>query len=308
MHVAVCIVGFANAGDIEQCLRALAAQTHKDFEVIVCENGGNAAFAALKAALPSSMRGVPKITLLNAPENPGYAGGVNRAISASPHADAWWVLNPDTVPDPQALAALSERLAKGDVAAVAGPVLGHNGRLQSFGGGRWRAWLARVEALGAGAAPDRLPDPADVERQFDYLTGASMLVGRDFIAAAGLMTEDYFLYVEEVDWCIRARAKGVQLGFAPEARVLHAHGSTTGAGGHVSTRSRLSVYLDERNKVRLVRETTPRRLPVAVLSSLGLMTMRFAFQGAFKQWGYAIAGWAAALRDERGKPAWMLEE
>src|SRR3546814_1772259 len=76
-----------------------------------------------------------------------------------------------------------------------------------------------------------------------------MLVSRAFLQATGPMREDYFLYCEEVEWCLRARAKGMAFGFAPEARVLHNQGASTGSGQSVRTRPRLPIYLDERNKM-----------------------------------------------------------
>jgi hypothetical protein len=41
----------------------------------------------------------------------------------------------------------------------------------------------------------------------DFVNGASMLVGREFLEAVGLMEESYFLYFEELDWAKRARGK-----------------------------------------------------------------------------------------------------
>jgi N-acetylglucosaminyl-diphospho-decaprenol L-rhamnosyltransferase len=51
MHVAVVIVGFRNPGDIDACLGSLEASSHRDFEVIICENGGREAHAALETVL-----------------------------------------------------------------------------------------------------------------------------------------------------------------------------------------------------------------------------------------------------------------
>jgi N-acetylglucosaminyl-diphospho-decaprenol L-rhamnosyltransferase len=73
------------------------------------------------------------------------------------------------------------------------------------------------------------------------------------------------------------------------------------AGG----RSRLSVYLGERNKVLTTRDRFPARLPIAALGSLAAHTRRFAKRGAWAQLGYGFAGWWAGLRGERGVPKWM---
>lgn len=324
MHVAICIVAFANPADVLACIAALARSTHGDFEVVVCENGSGAAHRRMDEALPARLAGGQLVTLIAAPGNPGYAGGVNRCLAATPDADAWWILNPDTEPEPGALAALAQRLCRGDVAAVGGVlVTGRGGKTsgaetsgaettggetaggETLGGGRWRGWAARVEAIRRDTAPGADLTPAAIEPLLDYLSGASMLVGRRFLETVGPMREDYFLYCEEIEWCLRARQEGLALGFAPGARIHHAHGTTTGSGGAVRGRSRLAIYLDERNKLNVVRDLDGSRVALAALPALMLLTIRFARRGAWREWGYALAGWRAGIRGERGKPGWL---
>ena len=304
MHVAVAIVGFRNPEDIVRCLAALGASSHEDFEVVICENGGPQAHARLTAAIPAALAGGQGVRAVLAPGNLGYAGGVNLCLREAPAADAWWVLNPDTIPGSGALAALVEKLMDGSCEAVGGPLYLASGTVQSYGG-VWQAWLARPISIGNGAAQDATVDPAAIERTQNYLNGASMLIGRRFLETVGPMREDYFLYCEEVEWCLRATAQGMRLGFAPNAAVLHYQGTTTGAGGHAAGRSRLSVYLGERNKILTTRDRYPRRLPLAALAVLAAHVWRFARLGAWAQFGYGLAGWWAGLRDRRGVPDWM---
>ncbi|WP_292960628.1 glycosyltransferase [Novosphingobium sp. UBA1939] len=304
MHVAIAIVAFRNADEIAGCLAGLATSTHCDFEVVICENGGADAYRALVDALPASLPGGQPVTVIQAPGNLGYAGGVNVCIRARPDADAWWVVNPDTVPDSGALAALVARLARGDCAAAGGVLHDPRGRIQAYGG-RWRALMARAESIGSGASLTDRPDAAAIEARMNYLLGASMLIGRRFVDAVGLMREDYFLYAEEIEWCLRGVAAGLKLGFAPDARVCHDQGSTTGSNDAHRTRPRMPIYLDERNKLNVVRDTTPAKLPVAALASFVLAFLRYGRRGAWRQWGYAMAGWSAGLRNQRGFPPWM---
>ncbi|WP_150290680.1 glycosyltransferase [Sphingobium estronivorans] len=304
MHVVICIVGFRNAGEISTCLQALEQSAHRDFEVVICENGGEEAFAALRDRVPDRLSGGQSAMALLAPGNLGYAGGVNQCIQARPDADAWWVVNPDTRPEPGALKALVDRLERGDCDAVGGTLYHANGRVQAHGG-RWRSWMARAESIGHGSALSDPVDPRRVEADMHYLLGASMLMSARFVAVTGLMREDYFLYAEEVEWCLRGRARGMRLGFAPAARVMHGQGGTTGSAEAIDRRPRLPIYLDERNKLHVVRDSTPARLPVAVGLSLVFLFLRFGRRGAWRQMGYGLAGWAAALRGARGLPPWM---
>lgn len=304
MHVAVCIVSFRNVGDVQRCLAALTKSTHSDFEVVICENGGPQAFEALTAGTAPTLPGGQAVHRILASGNLGYAGGVNTCLRGAPEADAWLVLNPDTEADPQAIAALLERLARGDCDLVGGTVVSPDDRVESRGG-RWWPWYARSASIGFGEALDAPAAVAEVEANAAYVSGACMLVSRRFLETVGLMREDYFLYCEEVEWCIRGLQKGCRIGYAPAARILHHKGTTTGSVSDWKQRPRAPVYLDERNKLLLTRDLFPARLPVAALATLVILCLRFGKRRAWRQLGYALGGWAAGLRNERGAPAWF---
>ena len=301
MSVAVAIVGYRNPDDLVRCIAALQASTYQDYQVVICENGGEAAYQALQRCLPTTLRGGQPLQLIQAPDNLGFAGGVNVCLAATPDADAWWVLNPDTEPYPETMARLVARLAAGDCEAVGSTLHLPSGKVQSHGG-RWESWLARAISIDHGSDLGIKPDPAAIERRQNYLNGASMLVSRRFLEATGPMREDYFLYCEEVEWCLRARRAGMRLGFAADALILHHQGTTTGNSRALNKRPRMPVFLNERNKILLTRDLYPAALPVVALSSVTVCAVRYARRGAWRQLSHALAGWRAGLRNERGPP------
>lgn len=305
MHVVICIVSFRNPGEILDCLHALAQSDYQDFEIVICENGGPDAYTSLVSTLPEMLSNGQRVTSIQAPGNIGYAGGVNTCMRERPDADAWWIVNPDTVPDVSALSALIARLDQGDCDAVGGTLYHPDGRVQAHGG-KWRGWLARAESIGHGTSLSLVPDASVVEADMNYILGASMLIGRTFVDRIGLMRDDYFLYCEEVEWCLRALKNGLRLGFAPDALVKHGQGGTTGSADSITKRPRLPIYMDERNKIHVVRDITPDRLPVAAIAALFLLSLRFGRRGAWRQWGYALSGWFAGVRGRRGLPPWMV--
>lgn len=305
--VAVCVVGYRNPEDIVRCIAAIAGSTYDRYEVVICENGGEEAHAALAVCLPKVLPGGQPIEIMLAPANLGYAGGVNRCIEARPDADVWWVVNPDAEPSPDAMALLVARLLEGDADAVGCTLYWPDGRVQAHGG-RWRPWLARAESIGHGSPIAVIPDASTVEREMSYLLGASMMVDRRFVEVAGPMREDYFLYGEEIEWFLRARSRGLKLGFAPGARVLHSQGATTGSAAAIKARPRLPIYLDERNKLLVTRDTASAPIPVVAATTFVLAALRFARRGAWRQWRFAVAGWWAGIRNLRGLPPWMSEQ
>lgn len=302
--VAVIIVSYRSLADIAVCLAALEKSTWDRFRVVICENGGEEAFQKLRAALPERLKGGQPMELLSAPGNPGYAGGINLAMERTQPADAYWILNPDTQPEPGALEALMARLDRGGCSAVGHDLLSGDGRLASRGG-IWRKWSARAISLDKGKPWQPIPDIRALERRINYITGASLLVTRGFCQRVGKMRDDYFLYCEEVEWCLRAIGRGEKLGYAPDAFVRHAQGTATGSGGTLRTQSKLAVYLMERNRILLTRDLYPAHMPVAVPLSLLHIAIKYAKAAAWRQGCYALSGWLAGLTNKRNKPDWL---
>lgn len=309
-HVAIAIVGYRNPGDILRCLDRLAASEHADFSVLICENGGPAACDGLRACLPMRLPGGQPVTLIDGGDNPGYAAGVNHCLAHSPHADAWWILNPDTEPAPAALGALLRRLARGDCDIVGGVIADGAGAIGSCGA-RWQPWLARAATLRHGGTADAMTDnPAGttrMEARVSFVSGASMIVSRRFLETTGPMRTDYFLYAEEVEWCLRGTARGMRIGLAPDAHVLHRHGTTTGSAHAHRHRPALPVFLDQRNRILVLRDRFPTHLPIVAPLCLVATLLRYLRRGALRQCGYVVAGWLAGLRNERGRPRWCSD-
>ena len=303
--VAIIIVSYRSAGDIAQCFAALERSTYRGFRVVICENGGPEAFQSLRETLPERLKGGQAVEFLLAPDNLGYAGGINYCLDHTGPAAAFWILNPDTEPEPGALAAMMARLEQNDCSAVGHDLVLSNGRLASLGGGRIGRWSARPISISHGLPRQPDVDAKAIEASLDYIIGASMLISPGFLERAGRMREDYFLYCEETEWCLRAKLKGEKIGYARDAVVLHAHGTSTGGGGGLNTRSRTAVYLAERNRILLIRDLFPQRmLHVAPLSLLHVL-VRYGKARAWRQTSYALSGWLAGLRNERGKPPWF---
>lgn len=304
MHIAIVIVGYQNSVDIKRCVTALNSSTYCDFEILICENGGRESFCKLNDALPLSLLGGQKITTILADSNLGYAGGVNLCINKSVHADGWWVLNPDTLADADALFNLVQCMQFRNCDAVGGVQYFPNGKVQSDGG-KWRPWLARAVSIGYGRLLESHTDTKNVESQMNYITGASMLVSRNFLKYVGYMREDYFLYCEEVEWCLRAKKLGMRFGFTPDARVLHFQGGVTGSGNSITERPKMPIYLDERNKILVTRDCYRYCLPVAAVAALFFLCGRYLRRGAFKQFWYGVQGWRDGLLNKRGVPKWI---
>ena len=323
--VAVCVVGYRCEDAIAKLIAASREWGHQAFDIHVCENGGHAAFLELAAALAAiaepdgregaersyarvvglrryRLPGDQRVVLYEAGENVGYAGGVNVLLAilrADPGWSAIWLLNPDTHPRPEALTSLL-RYQRGGSYGIVGArlVLADTHRVQQYGG-RWRWLLAHGFNIGFGAPSDARPDTPRIESELDYVSGACMLVARAFVEAVGEMDERYFLYSEEVDWCLR---KGTyRLGYDHEAVVYHDQGITTGSNMAMRNRSLFSIYLMERSGILLTWKFRPLLVPAAALGS-AIYTLKYLKAGGVKPFRSALSGCIAGLFCETGRP------
>lgn len=231
------------------------------------------AAARLLAACEAS--GSPPFALVQTGANLGYAGGNNVGLrlllECGDAFDAALVLNNDTLLTPGCVSAMVRRLRADPAVGMCGAtvVFARDGRqIQARAGARYEPWLGRAHKLGAFEPVDAPADPAVVEAQLDYVLGAALLVSRDCLRRVGPMHEAYFLYFEEIDWCLRARRAGFALGYAPEAVVLHKEGGTIGSSHHVQRRSLLSDHYLTRSRVRFTGRFYPWFLPTVFLYSV----------------------------------------
>jgi GT2 family glycosyltransferase len=172
------------------------------------------------------------VTVIAAGANLGFAGannvGIERAL-ADPACRYVWILNNDTVVEPETPARLVQRMTVQPSLGVLGGTLlfYHQPRIVQSVGSRWQTALARGGAIHSLIDRSQLPEQAVVEQAIDYVAGASMFVSREFVETVGPMSEDYFLYYEELDWMRRMGGR-FELGWCPDAVLYHKEGASIG--------------------------------------------------------------------------------
>ena len=217
------------------------------------------------------------VTLIDAEANVGFAAGNNMGIGFLLRAraiDYMWLLNNDTVVQPDAAQALIARMDATHAVGMCGTVVRYYYRpdtLQALNGHRFSLLTGTSRGIGAGT-PSRAPfDPARVARETDFVLGASLAVSRRFVETIGPMHEAYFLYYEEVDWAYRNDGR-FAIAFAHGAIVYHKEGGSIGSSGAKGQRSVLSDYYLTRSRLAFIRRRAP--LPWHWLLTLVLIGRR----------------------------------
>jgi N-acetylglucosaminyl-diphospho-decaprenol L-rhamnosyltransferase len=222
-RVSALVVAYNTRDLVLEALASLAAEA--EVETIVVDN------ASADGTADAVARDFPRVQLVRSGENLGFAAGTNLAASRA-SGEFLLLLNPDAALCPGALATMLGLLHDKPHAAAVGPAL-------VYTDGRPQDAAFRFPGL-AQLALDVFPVPRlagsrlngrvrahDEPVQIDHPLGACMRIRRAAWQDVGPLDEGYFMYVEEVDWCRRARRRGWQIWHTPRAVVRHRAGAAT---------------------------------------------------------------------------------
>jgi GT2 family glycosyltransferase len=215
-RVTVVLVNWRRREETCLCLRSLE---HLDFpcQIIVVDNGSGDGSGAYLASR------FPQVTLIQLDSNVGFAAACNRAITralADSLCDYIFLLNNDTIVHRRALSELLRAAGTYPKAGILGSKVFYRDRPRMiwYAGARVRPHLLAFTDTGRGHV-DR--GQFGRVRYVDCVFGAAMLIRRNVFDSIGLFDERFFLYLEDLDFCLRAREAGFSLLFVPQSLVWH---------------------------------------------------------------------------------------
>jgi GT2 family glycosyltransferase len=222
--VAVAILSWNGRHHLETCLAALDRQRDPGvpWEILVLDNGSTDGTVEWLRATH------PRVRVVASPVNLGFCAGNNRLVAETgADTDAVALLNNDTRPEPDWLAALVAGLAGAppDVAAVSGKIVDWEGTRLDFGRGvmTFDGHAFQLD-FRRPLADARVPSPGD---ELLFACGGNLLVRRRSFLEAGGFDPDYFAYLEDVDLGWRLWSGGERVVCAPDAVVHHRSSATS---------------------------------------------------------------------------------
>ncbi|MBK6313673.1 MAG: glycosyltransferase family 2 protein [Blastocatellia bacterium] len=264
-RLVVVTLNWNGADDTIACLDSIESSRPEDVEVIVVDNGSNDEDVLRVVQATFSRKWV---TLVRNPENLGFTGGSNIGITIALErgASAVMLLNNDARVERGAFATLLDYLAASPEAGLVSPlILDESGdRIWAAGGVRARREV--VCRLGLARRPVA-EAPASPFSSY-ALIGCAIVVRAEVIERVGQLDNDYFAYLEDIDYSVRVREAGWRLDVVPAARVRHRVSGASG-GGYTPLRS----YLLGRGTALFVRKrgALDQRLGFAIAAPLGLL-------------------------------------
>jgi hypothetical protein len=207
-EVSIIIVSYNTEDLIGNCIQSLLAEEDCHKEIFVVDNGSNDGSVVYLQTV------FPMVFLVANKENRGFAAANNQILHQC-QGKYIFFLNPDTILSKGALRAIVSYMDSNPHVGLAGTkLINPDGTLQ------WSKSEKYLEEKYTRGELSGLPG------SIACVIGASMVVRADLIRKIGGFDEDFFLYGEDQDICLRVRKCGFEIGYIDGTAVIHFGGQS----------------------------------------------------------------------------------
>ena len=250
--LAIVVLNYRTPSLVCDCLDSFAPQivTGRDCVVVVDNCSADSSPQIITDHIEKKAYSWAK--LVTAPSNDGFSAGNNFGMRSVPEADAYFLVNSDTLARPGALDALHEALEKYPKAGMISPRLEWPDETPQISCFRVLSPFSEViEAAQTGPITKLLqrfdvPVPVrDTPMEPQWTSFAAVVVRRSTIERVGWMDEGYFMYFEDVDFCRRVQSANLDIIHYPKARIVHLRGGSSDVKAATKARKRRPKYYYE---------------------------------------------------------------
>ena len=235
----VILVNYNGADDTNECVKSLCEADYKNLRLVIVDNASTTGRVSYNGIISED-----KCTILYQEENIGFAGANNIGIQYAMQFNPSYILilNNDTVVTKGFLQPLIDALKRDkSIVIVTGKIYYFDDKETIwFGGSFYDCSLCENKIDGI-----RKPDDEryNVAKDIPFATGCLWLMPTTVIETVGLMSEDYFLYYEDADYCERVKREGYRIWYEPSSVIYHKESRSTKKGSAIYHYYNLRNYL-----------------------------------------------------------------
>ncbi|MCE7898024.1 hypothetical protein DCC61_03965 [Candidatus Microgenomates bacterium] len=207
MKIAVIILHYGLIKTTKDCLENLSSKI-EDHQLILVNNSAD--------DITSLSKIIKNTILIDNRKNLGFAKGVNQGITRGlkdKDIGAFFLMNNDLRLTHGGFNQLILVLNKIPTAGIVTPILHHRGGYDW--GGKFNKWTGMVKHKNWDNKPKTI-------QSAEHVAGAAMLIRRKLVEKIGLFDERFFLYFEDLDYCLRAHDARFTIHITPNVEVEHA--------------------------------------------------------------------------------------
>jgi len=216
------VINWNLKNETAKCLKSLQA-LETPCNILLVDNGSN------DGSREYLTKRYPNIKMLKQSHNTGFGAACNQAIKVAlqnPICQYVFLINNDAVIHPLAITKLLDVAKLHPEVGIFGPKIFFTDERNViwYAGARRRRFVLAAADTGRGQIDQ---GQFDITREVDYIFGTAMLIRREVIEKIGFFDESFFLYLEDLDFCLRAQQVGFKLMFVPQAKVWHTVSAST---------------------------------------------------------------------------------
>lgn len=252
--VCAVLVNYNGIEDTRECVKSLLQCNYSHLHIIIVDNNSQKGKAVYDAVITQNDC---EIIYMN--DNVGFAGANNVGIKRALEMGASYVLilNNDTVVEKDFLKPLIDTCeADKNIAIATGKIFYYDEKDYIwFGGGYYDSKLCECKIEGIGQKDN---PKFNKSKAIPFATACLWLIPTDVFKKVGYMSEDYFLYYEDADFCERVKAQGLKISYVPKSIIYHKESRSTVKGSNSYKYYNIRNYLifirkycDKKNKPRV---------------------------------------------------------
>jgi len=229
-----------------ECIDSLKKIKYPNYEILVIDNGStDGSYRAFKK--------MGDIKTVQTGKNLGYTGGNNAGMRKA-KGDYVLVLNNDVIVDPDFLNELVRAAESDPQIGIVGPKVYYNHKknvIFSAGG-----YTSKIMGLGILIGLNKI-DRGQYEKQkkVNMIPGCCMLIKRKVLDKVGYFDDNFYIYFDEMDYCLRAIDSGFKCVYVPKSVIWHKVAGSTGDrddGNYIYKPNKFRAYYVTRNRLYLI--------------------------------------------------------
>jgi hypothetical protein len=234
LKLSIIIVNYNTSTLLKECISSIRKSTKPiPFEIIVVDNASTDKSDKYLSSLSSEKQ----IKVIKNKKNLGFSKANNQGIKIA-EGEFILLLNSDTLINDNIFPKLFEWLDVNKQAGIVSCKLKNSdGTIQATGGyfptlskvATWMLFFDDLPLLNKLLKPfhPKAEFYPNTDFQLDWVTGAFFLIRREVIDKIGYLDEDYFMYVEDLDYCYRAKKEGWEVWYLPFVSIIHLGGASS---------------------------------------------------------------------------------
>lgn len=239
-EVIIILLNWNGLKDTTECLDSLKNIDYPNYKVVLVDN--NSFGNDVEIIRENYGNFIFKIIINES--NLGFSGGNNIGIKTAMEmgSDYLMLLNNDTVVEPDFLTTLVKESEKITEVGISSPMI-------NFYADRKKIWsaggfISKYRASGFTYGYNKADFKFNYTKYCTFASGCCLLIKREVIEKVGLLDENYFLYLEDTDYCQRANNSGFKILFVGASKIYHKVQSTTAKSNEL-----LPLYYSVRNRL-----------------------------------------------------------